>query len=121
MFEVLCPFNYARAYSHQSDTKNETLWRLFRDSEIMESYNPQCWCTRQESCTIVKNVIPVRASQESTAAKKITEHVADSKALRRFDVEQTQPAARKVIAKLLPEVREAAPKSGSDTKDSPGR
>src|SRR6266852_5353925 len=48
--------------------------------------------------------IPVRASQESGLANKL-ENVAPTKSLSRFDVTETQPAARRAVGNVATEVR----------------
>jgi hypothetical protein len=51
--------------------------------------------------------IPVRASQESGLANA-AENVAPTKALSKFDVENTQPAAKRAIGNVASQVRDAA-------------
>lgn len=51
--------------------------------------------------------IPVRASESSPVAGK-AEYLAESGGLKKFDVEQTQPAARRAIGNIATEVRNKA-------------
>jgi hypothetical protein len=51
-------------------------------------------------------VIPIRASQDSTLAAG-AEHAAPSKTLQRFNVEQTQPAAKRAIGNVASDIRSA--------------
>jgi hypothetical protein len=66
---------------------------------------------------IAGELIPVRASQGSAVADA-AENVAASKPLDRFNVEQTQPAAKKAVGNVATEVRDTAAKklAPSDTQ-----
>src|SRR5581483_2785137 len=66
---------------------------------------------------IAGEAIPVRASQESKLASA-AESVSREAPLQRFDVEQTQPAARRAVGNVATDVKNtAAQKIGSDTGD----
>jgi hypothetical protein len=56
---------------------------------------------------IAGEVIPVRGSQDSGVAKA-AENAAPTKTLEKFDVEQTQPAAKRAIGNVATEVKNAA-------------
>jgi hypothetical protein len=53
--------------------------------------------------SVLGEKVPIRASQESTGAK-LAEEVSRTKPLQKFDVEQTQPGAKKAISAIATDV-----------------
>jgi len=62
---------------------------------------------RPTTATIAGERVPVRASQESGIASA-AEKVSRTKPLQQFDIEQTQPAARRAVGNIATDVKNAA-------------
>jgi hypothetical protein len=62
---------------------------------------------RPTTATLAGESIPVRASQGSSVANAV-EKVSADKPLQRFDIEETQPAAKRAVGNIATEVKNAA-------------